>query len=273
MRLSTSRVSGANGPLLWPLALTVFGVILLLDNFLLLGDFNAMTLAPLGLVILGAQILLRGDATLSAEARRFGITRGSVESATLEVSSGEIDVEVRALQPDWRLRDGQHALIAGQFTHQARPQLTMSEQYAHLKMDRASTPWSSFADWKVGLASDLPWQIISSGHLGEFDGDFSELIIHEAVIATGFGDIRIVCPPEAFGPLNLRSTLGTIQVVTPQGYNTRIIIQAGRFFSTHFDETRYSSPDTNVYLALDADPTAPLVEIVIHGVFGDAYLS
>lgn len=273
MRLSKSRVSGANGPVLWPLALTAFGVVLLLDNFMLLGDFNAMTLAPLGLVILGAQILLRGDAALSTEARRFGITRGSVESATLEISSGEIDVEVRALQPDWRLRDGQHALIAGQFTHQSRPQLSMSEQYAHLKMDRASTPWSSFADWKVGLASDLPWQLISTGHLGEFDGDFSELIIHEAVIATGFGDIRIVSPPEAFGSLNLRSTFGNIQVVTPQGYNTRITVRPGRLFSIHADETRYSSPEINSFIALDADPAAPLVEIIISGTFGGAYLA
>lgn len=267
------RLRSSGGPWFWPSLLVVAGVVLLLDNFLLLGSFNAPALAPLLLIIAGAHILLRGDFVPDAEARRFGITRGNVESGTLEISSGEIDVEVRALQPDWRLRDGQHALIAGQYASGARPQLRMVDNYAHLRMDRSSTPWLSFADWKMGLAGDMPWQILVSTHLGQVNLDLSELIIHSAAVGTGLGDIRLVSPPEALGPLHIRSALGSIHVITPPGYRTRIVAQGGRMFGLHADELRYTSPQPNVYLANDADDNAPQVEIFISGTFGDAYFA
>ena len=85
------------GLLLWSLALTALGIVLLLNNFLLLSGFNAGALWPLVLVVIGGVILLRGDFVPSAEARSFGITRGSVESAALEISAGEIDVHAYAL--------------------------------------------------------------------------------------------------------------------------------------------------------------------------------
>lgn len=268
MRLRQARL-----PWLWPLLLTVTGVVLLLDNFLLLGDFNAYTLLPLLLVIAGAQILLRGDLLPQAKGRRFGITRGSVESATLEISSGEIDVELRALQENWRLPDDSFALIAGQFASETRPQLDISEGYAHLQMKRSQTPWYSFADWQAGLARDLPWQVVISTYLGQVNADFSGLILHDAVIATGMGDIRLVCPAEAFGPVYVRSTLGAIQIITPPGYNTRIVAVAHRMFTVHADAERYDNPEPHIYVAREAAPDAPIIDIQISGSLGDAYLA
>ena len=47
--------------------------------------------------------------------------------------------------------------------------------------------------------------------------DLTGLIIQRAVIATGFGDVRLVCPEEAFEPLYVRSALGNIHVIVPPG--------------------------------------------------------
>lgn len=262
-----------SGNWLWPLALTLFGIVLLLDNFLLLGDFNAVALLPLLLVMVGAQILLRGDLLPNEETRRFGITRGSVESGTLEISSGEIDVEVRAMQADYRLRDGQPALITGQYAAQSRPQLNMAETYAHLKLDRSATPWASFADWKISVARDLPWQILATAHLGQINLDLTGVIVHEAAIATGMGDIRLVSPIEAFRPLQVRSTLGNIHIITPVGYRTRISVSSSRMFSVQADQTRYQNLEPGVFIALDAEESTTLVEIRLSGTFGDAYLA
>ncbi len=257
---------GKRGPWLWPLLLAGVGVVLLLNNFLLLGDFNAASLLPLALVIIGAIILVRGDLVPSNEARTFGITRGSVESATLEVSSGEIDVQVRALQQEGRL-------IAGQYALGSRPSMTISEAHTHLKMERAATPWLSFADWEMGLARDLPWQVIISTHLGQANLNLSGLIVQGTTIGTGLGDIRLVCPREALGVLQLRSALGNIHIVTPVGYQTRISIQAGPLFRVHADARRYRNPESNLFLALDYEENAPLVEVVVQGTFGDAFLT
>ncbi|GAB4334019.1 MAG: hypothetical protein Kow00117_17680 [Phototrophicales bacterium] len=255
----------ATVPFFWSVLLIIIGILLLLDNFLLLGDFNAYTLVPLLLVVAGAQILLRGDLFPSEDARTFGITRGSVESATLEISSGEIDVDVRALGREGRL-------IAGQFAAGSRPDLTVKDTYTHIKMSRSNTPWLSFADWHVGLAHDLPWQLLISSSLGQLNLDLKMLIIHDALIASGIGDIRLVAPKEAFRPLIIRSTMGNIQINTPQGYRTRIVVEGGRLFGIKHDEYRYENPEPNVYFSTEAAEDAPLVEIHVSGTFGDVYL-
>ena len=257
---------GSRGPWLWPLALAAIGVVLLLNNFLLLRDFNATALWPLLLVVAGAIILLQGDFAPNNDGRTFGITRGSVEAATLEISSGEIDVAVRALQQEGRL-------IAGQFASNTRPALRVVDTHTHLKMDRASTPWLSFADWEMGLARDLPWQILVSTSVGQVNLDLSNLILHEAVIGTGLGDVRLVVPGEALGRVQVRSATGNIHIITPVGYRSQIHVQTGRVFKAHVDEHRYQETESGTYLAYDADDFAPLVEIFVSGTFGDAYLT
>ena len=256
----------SRGPWLWPLLLTAFGIVLLLNNFLLLGDFNATSLWPLALVILGAVILLRGDLLAGGDGRTFGITRGSVESATLEISAGEVDVQMRALQQEGRL-------IAGQYALSARPVMRVSDTHTHLSMHRAATPWYSLSSWEMGLARDLPWQVFISTSLGQVNLDLADVIVSEAVIATGIGDIRVIAPHEALGNLQIRSTLGNIHLITPLGNYSRIRVQQGRFMSIHADENRYTQSEPNVFISLDAAGNAPLVEISVTGTFGDLYLT
>ncbi len=254
------------GLVVWSLALVALGIILLLNNFLLLSGFNAAALWPLLLVVVGAVILLRGDFVPSDEARSFGITRGSVESAALEINAGGIDVQAYALQRESRL-------IAGQFAADSRPTLDAQNTHANLKMDRAATPWLSFADWRVALARDLPWSLFVTTHLGQVQLDLSDLIIQRAVIATGFGDIRVVCPEEAFEPLYVRSVLGNIHVIVPPGRNVRVKTSGAALFRIHADESRFEAQEHGVYIARDADTERSLIEIDVSGTFGDAYLA
>ncbi|HRL11153.1 MAG TPA: hypothetical protein PKX07_04705 [Aggregatilineales bacterium] len=256
----------SRGPILMPVALVAIGVILLLNNFLFLGDFDAPALAPLLLVAAGAVVLLRGDLTAGGKPRTFSITRGSVESVTLEISAGEVDVEVRRLHRDGRL-------IAGQFAPQSRPELRTEGTHAHLIMRRARTPWLSFADWQTALATDLPWQIHVSTNLGQVNLDLSGLIVQDVVAGTGFGDIHFVCPDEALERVSLRSAFGAIHVVTPPGQAARIHVKTGRLFTARVDSNRYQRVEPGVYEALDASPDSPVVEITVRGTFGDAYLA
>ena len=260
------RAKPSHGPWLWPLLLVIIGLILLLDNFLLLGDFDATLLWPLLLVLAGSAVLLRGDIIPSSAGQTFGITRGSVESATLEANAGDVDVSIRPLQREGRL-------IAGQFAAQSRPQLRVEDTHTHLRMNRSATPWYAFVNWDVGLARDLPWQVLVSTSIGQVNADLSSIITQDVVIATGFGDVRCVCPYEAFTPITLHSALGNIQVITPHGHAVRIIAPSTRFFKVHADTNRYEEMEEGVFVAYDADPDAPLVEVLVSGTFGDAYLA
>jgi hypothetical protein len=256
----------SRGPILLPLLLVGIGVVLLLNNFLLLNDFNVAGLLPLLLVVAGAQILLRGDLVPGTDSRTFGITRGSVQSGTLEINAGEIDVDLRAVQKEGRL-------IVGQYASDSRPALQVDETHAHLKLNRDMTPWLSFVDWQMALARDLPWQVYVSTSLGQVNADLSGLIMQDVLIATGIGDIRVICPQETFAPVVLRSTLGNIHVITPRGQAATITVSGGRMFTVRADETRYHQVEPGVFSALEVDNDLPPVEITITGSFGDAYLA
>ncbi len=253
------------GPVVFPLLLTLTGVVLLLDNFLLLEFLNVTALWPLLLVVAGAVIVLRGDFTLDDAVRNFGVTRGSVESAILEVSSGEVDVVLRDLERPERL-------IAGRYAANTRPALRVQDDHAEVRLDRAATPWFNFADWELGLARDLPWQVHVSTSLGQVQADLTNLIVEGGVIATGIGDIRVTCPQETLTPLQLQSSLGGIQVIVPLGAKTRIQVEGPRTLTVRVDERRFALADDNLYVARNAEPDAPLVDITVRGTFGDVYL-
>ena len=264
-----NRSRGTKGPLVWPLAVAIPGLLLLLSNFFLLpGDFNLLDLWPILLVLFGAQVLLRGDLVPGRDFRTFGITRGSIESATIEINSGEIDVTIRALQTRNTER-----LIAGQYANQARPDLDVQDVHAYLIMDRSKTPWLSFADWEMGISQDLPWQIVASSYFGQVNADFNHVIIQNALINTGIGDIHFVCPSEAFETIYLRSLFGNITVLTPESYNVRITVDGGRFSGLNIDESRYEEIEPGIYASRNIDDDLAHVDVVVSGTFGDAYLS
>jgi hypothetical protein len=255
----------ARGPVIASLLLTIIGVVLLLDNFLLFESIRFISFWPLLLVIAGATFLIRGDLSLDESIRTFGITRGSVESAVIEINNGEIDLVIRDLAREERL-------IAGKYAANTRPSLQVEDTHALVQLDRASTPWFNLADWELALAQDLPWQFFISGHLGRADLDLSKLIVEGGYIVTGFGDIQVTCPQETLAPLHLTSTLGNIRFTTPLGYKSRIQIEGAGTFGLHIDERRYAQAENNLYVARNARPDAPLVDIIISGTFGDAHL-
>jgi hypothetical protein len=251
---------------LWSAALIVLGVILLLNNYLLITGFNVASLWPLLLVLAGALILLRGDLFPADSGRNFGITRGSVESATLEINAGAVDVSARPLHREGRL-------IAGQFAADTRPALDVQHNHAHLKMDRSATPLLSLANWDMALAHDLPWAIYVSTNLGQIQLDLKGLIVAKAVIASGIGDIRLECPAEAFEPLEVRSAVGSIQILTPPGTRARVTVHGSRVFRVIADAERYVESEPGIYTARDADERDPWIELHVRGTFGSAYLA
>lgn len=264
MTSRTRTTVNQRGPVLWPALLVIVGVLLLLNNFLLLGDFNVIDLWPLLLVALGLQLLLRGDIIPSAEGRTFGITRGSVQSGTLDVQAGDIDLVVGAL-------DGPERLIAGQYALQTRPRLETAGSHAHIIMRRNQTPWISFANWELGLARNMPWEVVLGTHIGQIDWDASGIVVERALISTGLGDIRLVCPPEAMGNIEVHSVLGTIQIVTPTETRTHITIRQRRFSKVHADMGRYTQAEDGSYLA-NSPNNSPEINLFIDSIVGDVYL-
>lgn len=252
---------------LLPLLLIVVGVLLLLNNFLLL-DLDLAAYWPLVLVLLALQLLLRGDIALNWQSHTFGITRGSVQSGTLEVESGELDVQVRVLHKPGRL-------IAGQYTARSRPALNVRNNHATLRMQRGQTWWLSLADWDVGLAPDLPWGLLISSYLGRLEVDLRGVIVDRAYISSGLGNVVVGCPTSASGPIFARSILGDVRMSMADEVPALITVKPSPFGRVRFDPARFEMVEPNVYvtrLTGDIDNAVP-IEVTASTVFGSIYIS
>lgn len=249
----------------WPVALIIAGIVLLLDNFLLI-DVDLKPYWPVLLVAAGVQVLLRGDIAPSWGSHTFGITRGSVQSATLEIESGEVDVQVRPLRKSGRL-------IAGQYTARSRPRLAVRSNHATLRMQRGQTWWLSLADWDVNLANDLPWDLLISSYLGQLEVDLDTLIIERAYVSSGLGSVRITCPYQATGTLAARSIFGDVHVSIPAGSRAVISVKTGPFGRVRLDSTRFERVEPGVYTTGTPQPDALDLDVVASTVFGTIYLS
>ena len=259
-------------PLLWALMVMAGGVALLLDNFLLV-DLELAPYWPILLVLAGLLVLVRGDIAPSWGAHTFGITRGSVESAAIEIESGEIDVQLQALRKSGRL-------VAGQYTARSRPGLAVRNNRARLTLHRGQTWWLSLADWDVGLAHDLPWEILMSSYLGRLDADLRGIQVERAIIASGLGDVSLACPARCRGELVARSSFGDVRVSVPPRSTAVVRVQTGPFGRVRTDAGRFTEITPGVYASgdhpdLDAEGLETHADLTITAatVFGTIYLS
>ncbi len=252
-------------PLFFPITLVLVGIVILLNNYLVI-DADIVSLWPLVLILIGLQVAWRGDLAPNWEAQSFGITRGSVESAALEISSGEIDVRLASLNRAGRL-------IAGQYTARSRPRLSVRNNHAMLTMRRGDTWIFSLADWEVGLAQDVPWSIVMSSYLGEFQADLRGLTLRQAHLATGISNIRVTAPDHITGNLHLRSTFGDLHLTLSAAIPTLIHVKASPFCRVIMPESPLEQDESGQYYATPSyDAANPCQHITLTATFGNIRL-
>ncbi|MBN2471562.1 MAG: hypothetical protein JXN59_12640 [Anaerolineae bacterium] len=245
---------------LWALILIVVGALILLHNYFLL-DFDIRQWWPILLVILGLQVLLRGDLGFSQATQSFGITRGSVEAGSLHASSGELDITLSALAQPGRL-------VAGEYTARSRPQLQTDGKHAVLSMERGRTWLLSMADWDIRLARDLPWNLSISSFLGEVRADLRGLALEQASIATGITDIFVILPEGVTCEVTLRSSLGNIEITLPEKTEAALEVQVSRFFDIQLENPRWQAAGPNQYATPEHDTAADVCRVIVRGTFG-----
>jgi hypothetical protein len=257
-------------PLILPLLLIVVGVVMLLRNFLLIQDVDILKYWPALLILVGLQLLTRGDIGLTWQSQTFGITRGNVQSAALEASSGELDVKIRALRREGRL-------IAGQYTGRSRPNLNVRGEHAQLSMQRGQTWPFSLSDWEIGLARDLPWKLLVSAHLGELDVDLRGLFVDQAHLASGVGDVKVIVSDlssvENPGHVRACSTFGNVTLVIPQQVDAVIRVAARPLARLQIDESRFLMVEPGIYATLGYEQSAAPLNVELTSTFGTVRLS
>jgi hypothetical protein len=258
------RSSANQTPFLWPLLLVIAGCLLLLNNFLLV-SLDVTALWPVFLIFVGLQLLWRGDIAPSWQAQSFGITRGNVAEGLLEVSSGEIDVRLQAASREDRL-------IMGQYTARSRPSLQVRNNRATLRMQRGNTWLFSLADWNVELSRDLPWSMLVSSYLGQLDIDMRRLQVEHAYVASGIGDIRLICSDCLAGYVYARATLGDVRLAVPEGIPAIIRVKSGPLVRVIRHSRRYLEQPDRAIVTEEYEPDAPAIQITVSSTFGNIHL-
>lgn len=257
-------------PFFVPLLLIGIGVVLLLKNFLLVENFDLLQYWPVLLVLAGFQLMLRGDIGVTWQGQTFGITRGSVQSAALEASSGELDVKIRALRREGRL-------IAGQYSGRSRPNLSVRGDHAELTMQRGQTWPFTWADWEIGLAKDLPWNLLISTYLGELDIDLRGLEVEQVNAATGIGDVRVVVSEvpagEYHGDVRACSTFGNVTLVVPPEVAAIVRVISKPMARLQIDESRFLLLEPGVYATLNYEQSDSPVNAELTSTFGTVRLA
>ncbi len=257
--------SSQQAPIFFPIVLILLGIVILLNNFLLI-EADVVSLWPVLLILVGLGVLWRGDLAPSWQAHTFGITRGSVESAALEINSGEIDVRLTRLDRAGRL-------IAGQYTARSRPRLTVRNNHANLSLQRGHTWLFSLADWELNIAGDLPWAILMSAHLGNLSADLRGITLKQAHVASGFGDIHLTCPDTLGGPVYVRSNFGDITLDVPASSPALIQVTTSPLCRIITDDNQFERDRNGVYFAARAyHPDHPHQEIIAVNAVGNIIL-
>jgi hypothetical protein len=120
-------------------------------------------------------------------------------------------------------------------------------------MGRGRTWLLSLADWEIGLARDLPWELLLSAHLGDLDVDLRGLSVARAFLATGIGDVRIVASEVVSGEVYGGSTLGNVTLIVPPEVTALVHVEPGAIARLQVDETRFLLVESGVYGTLGYD--------------------
>ena len=267
-------------PFLFPLLLALWGAALLAQNFLLLPV--GWRLAPAALILLGAYLLWRGDWPASPKQdterarlneRHFRLPRAESLSASLVIDSGPVDLRLQATtdKVPAGAATATATLLTGEYAA-APPTLNRHFQHATILLDRRPHAPFDWADWRLQLAPELPWQIEIRSWLGELRLDCGALLLESAACSSVFGALHFTPPPRASGLLILRNALGDLHIHTPPDRSCRVRIHDNRFTRVHTDPRRYVAREDGIFAAGSLAESAKPVMLDLHPGLGDVFL-
>ncbi len=260
-------------PYLAPLALTLWGVALLAQNFLLLP--SGWRLGAFALLALSIHLLWRGDwpsNETTRAARHFRILRDEASSASLIVDSGPIDTQIMATTEKTAAGAKAASLIAGEYARATKPRAHRHFEHATVRLDRRPLSTFEWSDWKLRLAPDLPWQMEIRSWLGNLHLDCSALPIDSAEFSNVFGDLHFTPPLRAQGQIRLRNIWGDLHIHTPADRHCRTAIRSNRFTRVYADTLRYTAHSPHNFTAGSLAESEETVMLELYPGFGDVYL-
>lgn len=261
------------GGLFWGVVVLIIGVVLLLNNFGLLGDMNLWGLIlPLGLLVLGSWVLL---------AAFLGPSRFEVQEVEIPLggaSSGRITLHHGAGRMLIAGGAGTDVLLAGSFggaTDYTRRQVGND---LDVEMRLTSKGFPFFASPSVWGAGGMVWDMRLNGSVplaldintgaSEARLDLSDLQVTHLRLETGASSCQVTLPAAA-GRTRARISSGVASMVVrvPSGVAADIRVEAG-LSGVDIDTTRFLLVGKDHYRSPDYDTAANRAELELRSGVG-----
>lgn len=241
------------------LVMLVVGVSMAVLRF---GPFGYILLGG-SFVVFGVNTLMGGELVAGPEPRPF-TARGTVVRGHLEARTGWCDMAVGVC--------GSDRIASVQFGPLGKPGFEVRDGVAHLRLVQAAFQPNVTA-WKADLASNVLWDIEASSFLGDLSLDLSNLRMEEVRARTSWGYLNIVCPTRGYARMNVRSSLGEIEIKIPPQVGAKLVIKHGALATVTIQNERLQPVKRNRYATADFDTAPAQVEIQIETTAGDVVLT
>lgn len=207
------------GPILFPLILIVFGILLLFSNLGYI-QFDVWqfitTWWPLALIIFGLDVLIGSLRGRNAKPRTLALPLGTTSQADVSINFGAGELLIGKAAPG-NLVD---ASYTGDLRYEFKP-----DGRVRLKLEPFSWwNWGSGGNrWSIGLTDTMPLKLLVDGGAANARLDLTDLKIADLQLKTGASDTTIQLPRAAeMTRVHINAGAAGVKVIVPAGVAARI---------------------------------------------------
>jgi len=131
--------------------------------------------------------------------------------------------------------------------------------------------WEHEAEWRLGLARDVPLRLRIEAGVSRSDLDLSELQVEELSLEGGVGEANLVLPARVpQGVVRIQGGVGAVHVVVPEGVAVQVHVRGG-LGRVQIDTARFPQRGST-YRSKDYERAPYRLDIEIEGGVGEVTL-
>lgn len=250
--------------LFWGMALILVGLLLFLQTEGYIGNIFPY-LWPLALILLGVWIILGVYWKPSGGPEEsFSIPLAAAQSVQYHFSHGAGQLEIIGGAPVGQALVGTSA--AGM---NRKSQLNGNQLDVRVEAGPSFVPFigPSQGVWRFQLTQDIPSTLVVETGASSVNMDLKDLPVRRVELKTGASSSNIVMPEKGVSLLDVEAGAASVRVVVPASTAARIRVEES-VSSIHVDTDRFPRLGSGIYQSSSYDLAADRVDINIEGGLG-----
>jgi len=245
------------------------GALILLGTLFLLQTQNIIPsifpyLWPLALILFGLWMIVSVYWKSANSDETFSVSLQNAKSVKYNFSHGAGQIEIKGGAPIGTALLGSSAEGVNESSHLDGDKLNV-----RVEAGASFVPFIGPSDgvWRFQLTQDVPVNIKVETGASQLDMDLSDVLASEIRLQTGASSSNVTLPSRGASHLDLEAGAASIVVRIPEGVSGRIRVKEG-LTSLNVDTSRFPQLDSRLYQSADYDTAENRTEISIEAGLG-----